>query len=115
MGRMIEVDGMQVRLKAPKVGDVVRVKDGEMYFRLPAGLPDGSEAVLVGQDSGRYIVRAFGQDWNIAIQCLVHEEELLLGGRWLDRWDRRVRRAQAAIDRLTVAAGRRDPRLGRKT
>jgi hypothetical protein len=81
-------------------GDLVRVRDCEIYFHLPEGLPDKTDAVYVGHESGRYIVRALGRDWNIPMQCLEHQEEMLLGGRWLDSWDRRVRRTQEMIDRL---------------
>lgn len=91
---------MMVRLKAPKIGDVVRVKDTEMHFYLPEGLPDGAEAVLVGRESGRYIVQAFGREWNVAMQCLVHEEEKCLDGVWLDAWDRRVQKAEARLRRI---------------
>jgi hypothetical protein len=100
MGRAIEAEGMQVRLKAPKFGDVVTVRDCEVYFHLPEGLPDRSQAVLVGREPGRYIVEAFGRTWDIAMQCVEHERELMLNGRWLDQWDRRVRRAQAYLDRM---------------
>ena len=100
MGRRIETDGMQVRLKAPKPGDVVTVRDTEVYFYLPEGLPDRTQAEFVRQESGRYIVRALGREWNIPMQCIEHEEERFYEGRWLDKWDRRVRRAQALIDRM---------------
>src|SRR2546423_1468139 len=100
MGRAVQLERMMVRLKSPKVGDVVRVKNCEMHFYLLDGLPDRSEAVLVGRESGRYIVHALGRDWNIAMQCVIHEEELLLKGRWLDQWDRRVPRVKAMIKRL---------------
>jgi hypothetical protein len=56
-------------LKAPKLGDVVRVKDCEIYFYLPEGLPDRTDAVLIGRESGRYIVRALGRDWKLASQA----------------------------------------------
>jgi len=65
------------------------------------------DAVLVGRDSGRYIVHALGRDWNIATQCVEHEEEMLLGGRWLDKWDRRVRRVKAMVARTDALAQRR--------
>src|SRR2546423_5573619 len=100
MGRAVKVERMMVRLKSPKVGDIVRVKNCEMHFYLPDRLPDRSDAVLIGRESGRYIVHALGQDWNIAMQCIEHEEEMLLGGRWLDKWDRRVRRTRALLDRI---------------
>ena len=45
------------------------------------------------------------------MQCVEHEEEWFYAGQWLDKWDRRVRRAQALIDRLhaleKLKAGRR--------
>jgi hypothetical protein len=91
---------MMVRLKAPRIGDVVRVKNCEIYFYLPEGLPDHSEAVLVGRAPGRYIVEAFGQMWNIPMQCVEHDEECLLDGRWWDKWDRRIRRVKALADRM---------------
>lgn len=100
MGMRIVTDGMQVRLKAPKVGDVVTVRSCTIYFYLPEGLPECTQAVLVGRESGRYIVSALGREWNIPMQCLEHEEERFYDGQWLDKWDRRVRRAQAHIDRL---------------
>jgi hypothetical protein len=96
----IDTHGMQVRLKAPKMGDVVTVRSAKIYFYLPEGLPEFTRAVLVGHDSGRYIIEALGRKWNIAMQCVEHDEEWLYDGRWLDKWDRRVRRAQALIDRL---------------
>jgi hypothetical protein len=96
----VDTQGMQVRLKAPRIGDVVMVRDCEVYFHLPDGLPDRSQAVLVGREPGRYIVEAFGRTWNIATQCVEHDEEWFYEGRWLDKWDRRVRRAQALIDRV---------------
>src|SRR3954471_15992333 len=107
MGRAVKVERLMVRLKPPKIGDVVTVKNCEMHFNLPDGLPDRSEAILVGRESGRYIVYALGRDWNIAMQCIEHREEMLLGGRWLDRWDRRVRRVQAMIGRLNVQPHRK--------
>jgi hypothetical protein len=100
MGMRIDTHGMQVRLKAPKIGEVVTVRDTEVYFHLPEGLPHRSEAVVVGREPGRYIVSALGREWNIPMQCVEHEEEWLYDGRWLDKWDRRVRRAQALIDRM---------------
>jgi hypothetical protein len=111
MGMRIDTGGMQVRLKAPKIGDVVTVRNTEVYFYLPEGLPHRTQAVLVGHAPGRYIVRALRRDWNIAMQCVEHEEEWFYAGQWLDKWDRRVRRAQALIDRLHALekfkAGRR--------
>jgi hypothetical protein len=91
------------RFQPNSPGDVVTVKNCEMHFYLP----DRSEAVLVGRESGRYIFHALGRDWNIAMQCIEHEEEMPLGGRWLGKWDRRVRRAKAMIDRLDTRAGHR--------
>src|SRR5207302_943885 len=91
---------MMVRLKAPKIGEVVRVKNCEIYFYLPEGLPDRTDAVLVGREPGRYIVSGLGREWNIPMQCIEHDEEMLLSGRWLDRWDRRVRRVKAMVARM---------------
>ena len=110
MGMRVECEGMQVRLKAPRIGDVVTVRDCEVYFHLPVGLPDRSRAVLVGRAPGRYIVEACGRTWNIAMQCVEHERELMLNGRWLDQWDRRVRRAQAYIDRVHALEKRKAAR-----
>ena len=98
MGMRIVTDGMQVRLKAPKVGDVVTVRSCTIYFYLPDGLPERTEAVMVGREPGRYIVSALGREWNIPMQCVEHEEERFYDGQWLNKWDRRVRRAQAYID-----------------
>lgn len=106
MGRAVKVERMMVRLKRPQIGDVVRVRDCEIYFHLPEGLPDKTDAVYVGHESGRYIVRALGRDWNIPMQCIEHDEEMLLGGRWLDKWDRRVRRVKMLIDRLDAVGAR---------
>jgi hypothetical protein len=100
MGMRVECEGMQVRLKAPRIGDVVTVVNAEVYFYLPKGLTHRTQAVLVGRAPGRYIVEALGRTWNIAMQCVEHEKELMLNGRWLDQWDRRVRRARAHIDRI---------------
>lgn len=95
----VDTQGMQVRLKPPKVGDVVTLKNCEIYFYLPDGLPDRTQAVYVRHVPGRYIVEALGREWSIPMQCLEHEEERFYDGRWLNKWDRRVRRAQALIDR----------------
>jgi hypothetical protein len=84
MGKGVVVERMMVRLKAPKIGDVVRVKNCEIYFYFPEGLLDRSEAVLVGREPGRYIVEAFGRTWNIPMQCVEHDEECFLDGHWLD-------------------------------
>ena len=100
MGMRIVTDGMQVRWKLPKPGDVVTVRSGTMYFYLPEGLPEWTEAVYVRHEPGRFIVSALGREWNIPMQCLEHEEERLYDGQWLNKWDRRVRRAQAMIDRM---------------
>jgi hypothetical protein len=100
MGKGLVVERMMVRLKPPKIGEVVRMKNCEMYFYLPEGLPEYSDAVLVGRESGRYIVEAFGRTWNIAMQCVEHDEECLLQGRWLDQFDRRVRRVKAMVQRV---------------
>ena len=100
MGMRVDCQGMQVRLKAPKPGDVVTVKNCQIYFYLADGLPDRTQAVFLRQEPGRYIVSALGREWNIPMQCIEHEEERLLGGQWLDKWDRRVRRAQAMVDRM---------------
>jgi hypothetical protein len=100
MGKGVFVERMMVRLQSPKIGDVVRVRSCEIYFYLPEGLPEWTDAVLVGRESGRYIVSALGRDWTIAMQCVEHDEEMLLGGRWLDRMDRRVRRVQAMVRRM---------------
>jgi hypothetical protein len=83
---------MQMRWRRPLIGDRVTVQDCEMYFYLPDGLPHGSRAILVGYDSGRYIVRALGRDWNIPMQCLVHNEEFEIGGRWLPATDYQARK-----------------------
>jgi hypothetical protein len=109
VGKGVVVEPMMMRLKAPKVGDVVRVKNCEIYFYLPEGLPDRSEAVLVGREPGRYVVSALGREWNIPMQYLEHDEECLLEGRWLDKSDRRVRRVQAMVRRMDArqCAGRR--------
>lgn len=124
---------MMVRLKAPRVGDVVTVTNCEMHFYLPAGLPDRTEAVLVGREPGRYIVLALGREWNIPMQCVVHVEEECMDGsgfgdlirqrfpriavhmkekRWLDRWDRRVRKAEEMLERMQVADARRSVAAG---
>lgn len=100
MGKGVVVERMQVRLKMPKPGDVVRVRNCEIYFYLPEGLPDRTDAVLVGREPGRYVVSALGREWNIPMQCVEHDEEMLLGGRWLDKWDRRVRRVKAMVNRM---------------
>ena len=50
MGKGAVVERMMVRLKAPKIGDVVRVKNCEIYFYLPQGLPEYTDAVLVGRE-----------------------------------------------------------------
>ena len=92
---------MQLRWKRPLIGDVVTVRDCEMYFHLPDGLRDGTRAILVGDDSGRYIVQALGRDWNIPMQCLKHEEEFNLNGLWLPRDDRRLQKAMAIEQRRT--------------
>jgi hypothetical protein len=73
MGREIKVDSMQMRLKAPAFGEVETVRNCGSHFRLPPGLPEFAGAVLLGHESGRYIVHAFGRDWNIALQCVKHE------------------------------------------
>jgi hypothetical protein len=101
---------MQVRLKAPRIGDVVIVKDCEMHFHLPAGLPDRTSAVLMGRDSGSYIVHAFGRNWNIPLQCVEHDEERCLNGVWLDRWDRRVRKVEARRAAAQLQAELREER-----
>ena len=62
MGMRIDTHGMLVRLKPPKVGDVITVKNCEMHFYLPNGLPDRTQAVLVGHESGVYIVSALGRE-----------------------------------------------------
>lgn len=100
MGKVVACEGMQVRLKTPKSGDVVTVRDTEVYFYLPEGLPHRTQAVFLRMEPGRYIVHALGREWNIPMQCVEHEEERCLNGVWLDNWDRRVRRAQAYIDRM---------------
>src|SRR5678815_3178073 len=91
---------MHVRLKWPKIGELVRMRNADMYFRLPVGLQDGDEGILKAYESGRYIVSARGRDWNIAFQCVVHQEERFLHGQWLDRWDPRVRREETRRKRM---------------
>lgn len=71
------------------------VKNCEIYFYLPDELPDRSQAVVVGRDSGRIIVEAFGRQWNLAMQCVDNGEEYFCHGEWLDKNDRRVRKALA--------------------
>ena len=100
MGKAVPFERMQMRWKSPRIGDRVRVKDCEMHFYLPDGLPDRTDAVLVGRESGRYIIEAFGRTWNIAMQCVDHQEEFLLQGRWLDKSDRRVCRVRAMVRRV---------------
>lgn len=113
MGKGVVLERMQMRLKPPRIGDVVLVKNSEVYFYLPEGLPDRSNAVLVGREPGRYIVEAFGRKWNIPMQCVEHEVEMFLGGRWLDKWDRRVRRVQALLDRAHALERRKKLRKSR--
>lgn len=113
MERAVKVERMMVRWKAPRIGDDVVVRSSEIYFQLPHGLPEFTRAVLVGREPGRYIVEALGRIWNIPFQCLEHEEECLLHGRWIDKGDRRVRRVKAMLDRIQTqeqlkAARRRD-------
>jgi hypothetical protein len=43
------------------------VKNCDIYFYLPDRLPDSSDAVVVGHESGRIIVEAFGKQWNLAL------------------------------------------------
>jgi hypothetical protein len=83
LGKGLVVERMMVRLMSPKIGDVVRVRSCELCFYLPNGLPEYTDTLLVGRVPGRYIAHAVGRDWNIATQCVEHEEEMLLGGRWL--------------------------------
>lgn len=80
---------MQVRLRPCKVGDVVTVKNCDPE------LPDRTEAVVVGHDSGRVIVEAFGKQWNVAMQCVDNGQELWVNGVWLDQHDRRAQKALA--------------------
>src|SRR5262245_43105401 len=98
---------MQVRLRRVAIGETVTVKDSEMHFHLPEGLPDGAEAVCVGRESGRYIVQALGREWNIAMQSVRHVEEVLVNGVWLERYDRRAMKA-----RLNELGFRPMPRRG---
>ena len=91
---------MPVRWKEPKPGERVRVKNCEIYFYLTPGLPDQTDCTLIRRETGCYIVEALGRQWEIPLQCLVHEEERQLNGVWLDARDRRVQKSQAMIDRL---------------
>lgn len=102
MGMRIDTGGMQVRLKAPKVGDVA-VVNNEVYFYLPEGLPHRTQAVLVGHAPGRYIVRALGRDWNIAMQCVEHEQEWCYAGQ-LDKVGS-PSEACAGVDRSVACTG----------
>ena len=67
---------------------------------LPDELPDHTQAVVVGRDSGRIIVEAFGRQWDLPMQCVHNGAEYFLNDCWLDQDDRRVKKA--------LAAGRRE-------
>lgn len=84
---------MQVRLRPCKVGDVVTVRNTEIYFYLPPELPDRTTAVVVGRDSGRIIVEALGKQWDVPMQCVDNGQELWVNGVWLDQHDRRAQKA----------------------
>jgi hypothetical protein len=86
---------MQVRLRPCNFGDRVTVKNCEIYFYLPDGLPDHSEAVVVGHQSGRVIVEALGKQWNLPMQCVDNGADYFCNGQWLDQHDRRVRKELA--------------------
>lgn len=90
---------MEVRLRPCKIGDIVTVRNTEIYFYLPDGLPDGTLAVVVGKDSGRVIVEALERRWDLPMQCVDNGRDFFVQGQWLDSQDRRAQKALARESR----------------
>ena len=73
-----------MRTPFPKVGDRIRLADGGSY-RLPKGLEEGQEVVIVEERHGPYfnVMDDAGQKYGpVAVQCMELEQIYFWEGRW---------------------------------